>query len=341
VRHVRICWACGASDDTHAPRTRTSRRRYRFQAFAEAFFLGGFRDPLPATALRSARDTRALIADGVALGADPDDPEAEAEPDPEVEPEGEPPKPDAAAAADPAAPAAVDGPACLARLRTEPTTEGIEEFPCVAPPVGNEDVAVPRPEITDDGARVAGMETLGADTVRLVADGTVADGKVTDGTVATGVVTFGVVTFGVVTVGVVTFGVVTVGVVTFGVVIFGVVTVGVVIFGVVTVGVVTFGVDTDETATLGTLTWGVLNEGALTAGAATAGALTAGALTAGVLTAGALTTGTFTDEVAGSDWSADATAARISAKPITVAARKVRRVCPTRLDPDTTRIVFP
>ena len=76
VRHMMIRWACGASDDTHAPRTRTSLLRYRFQAFAEAFFLGGFRGPLPETALRSARDTRALIADGVVPGADPDDPEA-------------------------------------------------------------------------------------------------------------------------------------------------------------------------------------------------------------------------------------------------------------------------
>ena len=368
VRHMMIRWACGARDDTQAPRTRTSRRRYRFQAFAEAFFLGGFKNPLPETALRSARDSRALIADGVALGADPDDPEAKA--DPEVDPK-------AAAAAVPAAPAAVDVPAWLARLRTEPTTEGIEEFPCVAPPVGDEDVAVPRPETTDDGARVAETGTLGADTVRLAADGTVAEGKVTDRTVATGVVTFGVVTvgvvtFGVVTVSVVTFGVVTVGVVTVGVVTVGVVTVGVVTVGVVTVGVVTFGVlatdverlgvDTDGTATLGTLTWGVLTEGALTAGTATAGALTTGALTAAAATAGALTTGaltaaaatagalttgalsagTFTDEVAGCDWSADATAAKISAKPIIVAARKARRrVCLARLDPGTTRIVSP
>ena len=238
VRHMMIRWACGASDDTHAPRTRTSLLRYRFQAFAEAFFLGGFRGPLPETALRSARDTRTLIAVGVALGADPDDPEAEAE---------------AAAAAVPAAPAAVDVPALLARLRTEPATEGSEEFPCVAPPVGDEDVAVPRPAITDDDVRVAGMDTLGADTVRLVADGTVAEGKVTDGTVATGLVTFGVVTVGVVTFGVVTVGVVTFGVVTVGVVTFGVVTVGVVTFGVVTVGVVTFGV-----VTVGVVTFGVV-----------------------------------------------------------------------------------
>jgi hypothetical protein len=304
---MMIRWACGASDDTHAPRTRTSLLRYRFQAFAEAFFLGGFRGPLPETALRSARDTRMLIAVGVALGADPDDPEAEAE---------------AAAAAVPPAPGAVDVPALLARLRTEPATEGSEEFPCVAPPAGDEDVAVPRPAITDDDVRVAGMDTLGADTVRLVADGTVAEGKVTDGTVATGLVTFGVVTVGVVT--------------------FGVVTVGVVTFGVVTVGVVTFGVDTDGTATLGTLTWGVLSDGALTAGAANAGALTAGVFTAGAATADALTAGTFTEDIAGSDWSADATAARISAKPIIVAARKVRRrVCAARLDPDTTRIWAP
>ena len=352
---MMIRWACGASDDTHAPRTRTSLLRYRFQAFAEAFFLGGFRDPLPETALRSARDTRALIAEGVAPGADPDDPEADV--DPEVEPEGEP--PEAAAAAVPAAPAAVEVPALLARLRTEPATEGSEEFPCVAPPAGDEDVAVPRPAITDDDVRVAGMDTLGADTLRLVADGTVAEGKVTDRTVATGVVTFGVVTVGVVTFGVVTFGVVTVGVVTFGVVTvgvvtFGVVTVGVVTFGVVTVGVVTFGVvtvgvvtgvetlgvDTDGTATLGTLTWGVLADGALTAGRLTP------ARSPQELQPERLPPRAHRRDlhrgIAGSDWSADATAARISAKPIIVAARKIRRrVCPTRLDPDTTRIGLP
>jgi hypothetical protein len=339
VRHMRICWACGVSDDTHPPRAWTSRRRYRFQAFAEAFFLGGCRFPLPETArARSARDTRPLIAELVALGAEPDEPEAEV--DPEVGPVADP-LPKAAAVAVPAAPAALEVPAWLALLSAEPTTDGIEECSRVPPPVGDEELGVLCPDITDDGAGVAGMETLGADTERVVADGTVAVGEVTDGTVATGVLTFGVVivgvvTFGVVTVGVVTFGVVTVGVVTFGVVTvgvvtFGVVTVGVVIFGVLATGVETLGVDTAGTATLGTLTWGVLTAGALTAGTAAAGALTAGALTAGTFTG-----------VAGSDWSADATAARPSARLMMVAARRVRRrVRPIRLDPDTTRIGLP
>jgi hypothetical protein len=100
---MRICWACGVSDDTHPPRARTSRCRYRFQAFAEAFFLGGLSDPLPDTArARSARDTRALIPDGVAPAADPDAPEAKD--DPEVDPEGAPAaRREAAAVAVPAA----------------------------------------------------------------------------------------------------------------------------------------------------------------------------------------------------------------------------------------------
>ena len=428
VRHVRICWACGVNDDTQSPSARTSRRRYRFQAFAEAFFLGGFRDPFPETApARSARDTRALITDGVAAAVDPDGPAAE--PDPEVDPEDIPPGNPEAAAVAPAEPAPVEVPAWPTRLTTEPTADPIEEPPRVAPTVGDEEVGVPRPEINDDAAGVAGVETLGTDTLRVVTEGTVAVGDLTDGTVPTGVVIFGVVTvgvvifgvvtvgvviFGVVTVGVVIFGVVTVGVVTFGVVTVGVVRAGVVIFGVLPTGVEIFGVDTDGTATLATLTCGVLTAGAftaealtagafaaavltagvftagvLTAGAFTAGTLTAGALTAGAFTAGALTAGawtgaltagaltgaltagaltgaaltagaltacalptavltegtltggTATDEVVGSDWSADATAARMSARPTMVAAKKLRRlVCAARLDPET-RIGFP
>ena len=82
----------------------------------------------------------------------------------------------------------------------------------VDPPVGDDEVEVPRPEIADDGADVVGVETSGPTRWAwwLKARSTV--GEVTDGMVATGVVTPGVVT-----VGVVIFGVVIVGIVTMGV----------------------------------------------------------------------------------------------------------------------------
>jgi hypothetical protein len=131
-----------------------------------------------------------------------------------------------------------------------------------------------------------------------VRDGTDAAGVVTDGTVPTGVVTFGVVAEGVVT--------------------FGVVAVGVVTFGVVTDGVAIFGVDTDGTVTFGTVAAGTVAAGTAAVGTATLGALTAGTATEG------------------NDWSADATAASTSAKPMIVAARKVRRRrCPARRDRET------
>ena len=81
--------------------------------------LGRLQDPSPETArARSARDTLALSADGVARAADPDDPATEG--DPEVKPEGSPPATrDAASVEAPAAPAGVGVPVWLARLRTE------------------------------------------------------------------------------------------------------------------------------------------------------------------------------------------------------------------------------
>jgi hypothetical protein len=60
--------------------------------------------------------------------------------------------------------------------------------------------------------------------------------------------------------------------------------------------------------------------------------------------AGAWTEGTLTDGtgIDGAGWSADATAARMSASPMIVAARRVRRLlCPTRLETDTDRIGSP
>jgi GLTT repeat (6 copies) len=348
--------ACGASDDTQAPRTPTSRRRYRFHAFAEAFFLGGFRSPLPETArARTARDPCTSVARDVALDRTG------------------PTELDDASVELPAAPAPLATPVSLAVRTAGLAADETAESARVAAPVGDDDPDVPRSAATDDGAVAAGVDA------RVVADGAVTVGEVPDGAVATGVVTFGVVavgvvTFGVVTVGVVTLGVVTVGVVTVGVVTLGVVTVGVVTLGVVTVGVVTLGVVTVGVVTLGVVTVGVVTVGVVTLGVVTVGVVTLGVVTVGVVTLGVVTVGvvtagvvtfgavatgvetvaadtvscgtvscgtptdaTVTDEVDGSSWSADATAARRSARPMMVAARRVRRrVRPARLDPDTT-----
>jgi hypothetical protein len=151
-----IRWARGVSEDTHVPRTRTSRRRYRFHACADACFLGGFSLPAPVTApARRAREARCSV--DVAPDAFPVAPDALP-----VAPDAPPAELSAEAAELAASPALRETPP-PAELTAEPTVDGVEEPVPVAPPPLDEDPDRPRSG-TDDGDVVPELDPEGADT---------------------------------------------------------------------------------------------------------------------------------------------------------------------------------